>query len=629
MRSSRRYVSGSVASDWVCAVVGLLAALIVGAAAYGTIIVTMPTALADVEDNSGDVSLTVAQSVAADLGRAVALGIPLDEMRGVEDYLKGVLSFAPQVEDIAILDRTERVLFEAGTGEPAIERLHTRAPILDPDSQQSLGVVIAHASTATRDDVERAVIAGAVAISILAGLITAIALRIVRLERLDLPTVRTAAMLQSAAHGHFVERGLIPSGLLLPVSDALARAMTPIQLGYRRIQALSEEIKAVDGSAGVRQRLAAATGELADLRLERRRGRLRTIGFVWWPAAALSVLMATRPLTANFAYDRIGDSPFAAIPVALAVSAESAGALLGVLVAVALGGRLSKPVTFVSMLIAAAAFAAVYVVRDYRMFTALVGLASFAGWLAVWTVLQAPGAGRRMPWRGALVLLGAAAIGPIVGGILAEAEGRRAAFATLGALAALLAVASTAGAPRWRQAHRPAAGLASAEVLALIGVSLATFAWADVHLSATVLRERYAVLALDFGIAGVAAFVPYLLRVRLPAVVGAMVAAAAVLVGAEVVSVPALHGIGADAGLAVTSGLTGLGFGMVAFALGARAFIPSAAVAMGVGGIAAGALHALSMIEPGAGIVLAAVGAGALSLLSLVASISRALGWAR
>ncbi len=293
-----------------------------------------------------------------------------------------------------------------------------------------------------------------------------------------------------------------------------------------------------------------------------------------------------------------------------------------------LGGRWSKPVTFTALMLSAVAFGMVYFVRDYRVFTAVTTFASFTGWLAVWTVLQAAGAGRRRPWRGALVLLAAAAIGPVIGALLAEAEGRRAAFATLGAMAAVLAILSTAGAPRLRQAGRPPS-LSGAEMMALVAASLAVFAWADLHLSATLLRERYAVLGLNFGLCGAAAFVPYLLRLRLPAPAGAVVAAAAVLIGGGLVAVPALDGLGADLGHGLTSAAAGVGFGLVTFSLGGRAFIASAAIAIGVGGLGAGALHAAAMVVPGAGFALGAIAAAALAGLSVLAALTRALGWYR
>ena len=638
-----RYVSGSVASDRIAALAGLLTALFVGLASYVAVIVAMPPVLADLDVKSSDVAATVAQSVAADLSRAVGLGIPLGAMRGVDDYLSEILGFAPEVDGIAILDRQERLLFSSRSGDALLDRPHARAPIMAPaggtgegeggteDGEgAAIGSVIAQASSATHAGVMRAIAASAATVALLAGILVGLAVRIVRLERVDLPTVRTAAMLHAAARGHFVIRGLTPAGVLPPVADALARAVTPIQLTYRRIQALVEEIKAVDGSAAVRQRVGDALGALEGLRLETRRGRLRHIGLVWWPAAALTVIAATRPLIANFAYDRIGNDPFAEVAVAFAVTAETIGAILGVILATLLAGRWSKPATFAAMLMAAAAYAAVYVIRDYRVFTATVTFAAFCGWFAVWSVLATEGAGRRLPWRGAIVLLGAAAAGPMIGGLLAEAEGRRAAFATLGVLAALLAVASTAGAPRLPQRRRPvppALRLSPADVLALLAASLALFAWADVSLAGTVLRERYAEMALNFGLAGAASFVPVLLRWRLPAPAGGLVAAAAVLAGAGLV--PAAAAVGVDVLQPAVSVLAGLGFGIVAFALGARAFVPSSAIAIGVGGVAAGALHAADMVQPGAGLALAAIAATALAGLAVLAAITHALGWAR
>lgn len=620
MLNSRRYLSGSVASDWMCALVGAVTALIVAVAAYSAGHLAIKYSLQDLAQEAEQAALTIAQSVADDFGKAVALGIPLDQMRDVGSYLEEILADAPEIEGIVVLSAHEEPLFSSRPDAGSIVGPHARAPILVATDAALVGTVRAHASSTMRDAVERTVLLAGMVIALLAGLVVAVAMRVTRLERVDLPMVRSVAALNGAARGHFVERGLGDSGLLPPIADALARAMTPIQLTHRRIRTLVEEIKAVDGSTPVRQRVGAVVANLDGVLIEQRPAPRRALGNVWWPVAALTLVMAARPLIGNFAYDRIGDGPWADTVAAIGCTASAAGAGLGILAAMALAGRWSKLVSFFAMLVLAAAFAGIYQIRDYRLFALTIALANFAGWLAVWTVLYAEGAGRRRPWRAALVLLAAAAMGPMAGGLLAEAEGRRAAFATLGAFAVLVAFASLAGAPRPRRAARSSARLAPAEALALVAVAGAAVAWCDVSLAADVLRERYAAMALAFGLCGVVAFVPYVLRLRAPAWVGAALAAVTLVLATGLAGLPQPAALGPDLRLGLVSATLGLAFGLVCFSLGARAFTAKSALLMTLGAALAAALHVAEASTAGGGLMLAALAVAGLAGLSVLAA---------
>lgn len=625
MLNSRRYLSGSVASDWMCALVGAITALIVAVAAMAAGHLAIDASLDDLAQEADDAALTIAQSVAVDIGKAVALGIPLEEMRDVGPYLEEIMADAPEIAGIVVLSANEEPLFSSRPDATTIVGPHTRAPIVPAPDAAVVGTVRAHSSTIMRDAAERSVLCVGLVMALLAGLFVAIAMRVARLEQVDLPMVRTVAALNAAGRGHFVERGLGRSGLLPAVADALARAITPLQLTNRRIRTLVDEIKAVDGSTPVRQRVAAIVAPLDGELIEHRPAPRRTLGNIWWPIAALALVMAARPLIGNFAYDRIGYGPWAETVVAIGCGAAAAGAGLGILAAMTLAGRWSKLVSALAMLVVAGAFASVYQIRDYRVFALTIMVANFAGWLAVWTVLYAEGAGRRRPWRAALVLLAAAAIGPMVGGLLAEAEGRRAAFATLGAVALLLGFAALTEAPRLRRVVRSPARLRPTEALALVAVSAAAFAWCDISLAAGVLRERYSAMALAFGLCGVAAFVPYVLRLRLPAWIGAAVASAG-LGGAGF----GLAAPGADGLIFAISAALGLGFGLVSFRLGARAFTARSALLLALGALLAAAFHFAATVSAGGGLVLGTLAVAVLALLSaLAAMLPRQAGRAR
>lgn len=624
MRRSRRSASGSAISDRASALLGLFVTLVVGGAAALACWIALPIAILDVDSKSNDVAAAIAQLIADDFDRAVDVGIPLAEMRGVEAYLVQILSHSPEIRSVSIRDSQERVLFTTRGAETGIEAPHARAPIVSAaEGDAVVGTVVVHASGAAHRSAQRAIVAAVAATALLAGLVVAFIFRVVRLERADLPKVRTVAALRAIGRGRFTT-GAAPQGdVLRNVADAANRITAMIHLTHRRIQALADEIRAVDGSGETRARLTAITGRMAGLQFARRRRRAQATGAVWWPVLVLTVLMASRPLVANFAYDRIGDDPFADLSISVAVAAQALGAMLGLALALACGGRWSKLATFVATLITAVSLGAVYLIRDYLVFAGVIALANAAAWFGVWTVLQSVGAARRAPWRAALILLAAGAIGPLLGSLLAEAEGRRLAFAIIGAATLVVALLSLSDAPRRPRPFRTPTPVRASEALALVAASLAASGWLDVHLAGVELREQYAFIGLNFGLCGVATLIPIIAQVRLPAAVGAALAALAMLAAADAGDVPLLRELPGDALHLLTSALVGLGFGIVVHALGARGLVPVTGFCLAVGVLLAGGLNALSLLDGGTGFPSTALAATALAALAVAAGLAR------
>lgn len=598
------------ASNLVAATVGALVAALVFAVASAALLPRIDVAFGTLEAASEDVALAVARAVAGDVSRAVDLGIPLEEMRGVEPYLEEVVAANPAIAAVGIAGPSGTVLYRSGDIAPAGAGKVVRVALGEPGTGSAAGAVLVRPSGAEVTRARTHVVSATAAIALLAGLVAGVLVRIFRLERVDLPLARFVAGGRAVARGLFADFSPPPPGSpLRPLGTAAARLTSPVRRAHRRLLAVVDEVRALDTARTLAGRIEEALAPLSAYGFDRAlRARPREVGLVWWPAAALASVEAARPLAASFAADRIGADPLAAVAVAAASGADSVGGILGVGAAVALRGRLSKPVTVVAMLTAAAALAAVSIQRDAEPFVFLVGISSFAVWLAAFSVLLCEGRVARRPFQAALVLLAAWAIGPAVGALLAEAEGRRMAFATIGGIAAIVAVASAFGAARRAPRRLPRHALSPAEAASLAATGLAVFAWMDIHLASRALLENYAALALHFALAGAAALLPFAAGARLPASAGAAVAALAVA-GPTLSNVP-------DP-LATTA--LGIGTGLVLLALGARALTPAAVSWLLAGGVLAAALPAIGYLVQPDDLPLSAAAAAGLAAVAVLA----------
>lgn len=570
--------------------------------------------------SSEDAAQTLADAVADDIGEAVGYGIPIERLRGVDEFLARVLEADRLISAIAILDTAEAPLFASRAFQPNETQL--RAAILLDD--QAVGTVVAVPSNVVGDDARHELFAAAVAVALLVGILSAVCLRIAALERVNLPQARFGASAASVARGVIADFTPPMLGEARGWGRNGARLLEPLRRSYRSMMVLTEEVRALDTSRLMTQRIQTALMPLGRYVFDRpRTERVRAATPLWWPFAALSALFAARPLVASFAADRVGPNEVAFVAIGASLAANAIGLAAGLILARYTPRRGRNFYCFLGMGVAGTAIGITFVIRDPIEFVwAQFAAGLFGGW-AVAISLKAEGAWLRAPWRGGLVLLAAFAVASPLGALVAQSVGRRGAFLAIGITCAVVGLLALAGPPRRARKNErsrwPSARLPWPTLLSLAAVSTAITALCDIALPVFVMPDNYAVLALMTSTAGVAAFVPLALPSRRKpwfAAAGAAGAAIAVLV--------ALAGLPFLAAVTVLG--TGAGFAIAS--AGARIFAPTAIAALFSGVvIAAGTQSLVATAGPLLnldGLAFAAAATCAIALTALAAFLAAA-----
>ncbi|WP_018698860.1 hypothetical protein [Amorphus coralli] len=610
------HLSGSDRSTRAAAAFGFAVALIV--AAVGALMLTTGDRL----DRSGlrfasdEVVGTIGHSIGGLVSRAVELGIPLADLYGVDGYLQGVIAANPEVDGIAITDADGKALFQQTRRAGVAFDATVTVPIRRGDTV--VGQIAIDPSYGVATMVRLRLVAAALAASLFAGLLAGLWYRIYRLELIDLPRARFVASSRAVGRGGFADYTPPPEDSpLRPLGRAAVRLIVPVRRQARNAAALADEIRAIDVTKTFSGRVDAALQPLAAYRFDHLRQPVRRHGWGGWMALPVFALVeAARPLVAGFAADRIGTDPLTEVAIGLALSGDALGRLIGVLAAYAIALWLPRAGVVLGLLVAAAGTAATFTIHETLPFAAARIAVGFGLWLSAWSLLARTGGLARRPWQGALLLVALWGIGPILGGLVAEILGRRTGFLALGgAIAALSAVCLLQPyrpTSRTVFAWRPAA---ASDILAPLIAVLAVTAWLEVHLSGHVMRDNYAGMALQFGLAATAMTLPWLVPTRLPATAGAALAVAAVWL-AVLTPAPAF----------LVSPIAGLGLGLVWAALASRTYSLPAATGMTLGLLGAGALGGASFWTGADPLTLTAgIATAALAALAANALISKRL----
>ncbi|GAB5375719.1 MAG: hypothetical protein AcusKO_21810 [Acuticoccus sp.] len=568
-------VGGHKRSDRICLALALVFAAIFALCTLWLVRAVVEPRLHEVRVLSDEAAGTMASSLADDIEAAVALGIPLDRMRGVEPFLHAALESDSLVSEVGILDMHERVLYRA----PAHARLMgtVRAPIVVDDTIH--GIVEVTPSSGLIDHARHRVVGAALASALGLAMIFAILLRHLALERINLPRARLGASAAAVSRGVFADFTPPPEGPLRQIGQSAVRLTSPLRRRQRQLREITEEVRALDTSGHLAERIDAALAPLAGLVFDRPLAPLRDrAARLWWPLMALSALIATRPLVASFVADRIGETDIASTYIAATVAAFALGGLSGLLIACLPGMRGRKVVSVVGMALAGAAIGATFVIRDPYHFIYAQFVTGLAGVAAVSAAFHVEGARLRRPFRGALVLLAAIAFALPSGALLAEVEGRRLAFATVGALCVVAAVLALAGPARRRRPFVMPPRLPLAGLCAALAVSLSLVSLIDINFSAAVYRENYPGLAMACALMGAASFL-------LPPLLARRVAAAAPLAALLAAAAPLAIFFGVPAPVGIV--ILGLGLGLLVVALAADALSGRAAAAYLAGALLA------------------------------------------
>lgn len=603
-------VSGSRQSDVVAALLGLMMILVIGATSALVFVTGDINEKGRLTGESDTVAKSIGRSISEVVARAVKLGIPLADLNGVDSYFSDVMAANPEVDGLAIADMSGTFLFEKGRS--ATTDFRDAVLVEIPGTEKSdVGRVLVVPSYSLAHDIHRRAIMIAIAVTLLAGLVAGVWVRLYRIELIDLPRARLVASCRAVGRGGFDNYSPVPEeSPLRPLGRAAARLVAPVRRHAREARALAEEIRAIDVTGAFRSRVEAAMAPLAAYRFDQLEQPLRRGGWAGWLVLPVVVAGgATLPLIAGFAADRIGNDPLAAAAMGGGIVASALGALIGIASASLIAVRVPRLAAVVGLLVAAGATGATFKIHEIIPF-ALAQLAAGIGfWLAVWGLMVRGGALMRRPWSGALILLCLLGIGPTVGGITAEIVGRRDAFLTCAIAMAALALIALLQADRSssRAGFGPRASIKLHELAAPVGIAIALTAWFQIELAGNVYRTDYATLAFHFAVAGSGMALAWIAGLRLPTALGVAVTGLAVLAS--------LTPVAPDW---VISLALGLGVGLVGVRLASRAFSLSVVAALAVGVAAGGLVEGLSYVVAYSPLV--ACGIAAL-LLACVAGI--------
>ncbi|MEW5422386.1 hypothetical protein [Amorphus sp. 3PC139-8] len=566
---------------------GLLLALVIGATS------ALVFATGDMNEKgrlvreSDTVAKSIGRSIAEVVARAVKLGIPLADLNGVDGYFSDVMAANAEIDGLAIADMSGTFLFEKGRSDDTDFR--DAVLVVIPVDQKDVGRVLVVPSYQLAHDIHRRAIMIAIAVTLLSGLIAGVWVRLYRIELIDLPRARLVASCRAVGRGGFDDYSPVPEeSPLRPLGRAAARLIAPVRRHAREARALAEEIRAIDVTGSFASRVQEAMAPLAPFRFDRLEQPTRRIGWSGWLALPiLAVGGATLPLIAGFAADRIGNDPLASAAMGGGIAASALGALIGLALARLIAVRVPRLAAVAGLLLAAGATGVTFTIHEIVPF-ALAQLGAGIGlWLAVWGVLVREGAMARRPWSGALILLCALGIGPILGGITAEIVGRRYAFLTcaiaLAALALFALLQADRGSSRAGFGPRRTGNLA--DLAAPMGIAIALTAWFQIDLAGYQYRTDYATLAFHFAVAGTGMAIALLSSLRLSAAIGTALTGLAVLIGVT----------GVAPGWAISLAV-GVGIGLVGARLASRVFSLSVVAAFAVGVVAAGIVEGLSYL---------------------------------
>jgi hypothetical protein len=342
----------------------------------------------------------------------------------------------------------------------------------------------------------------------------------------------------------------------------------------------------------------------------------------WWALPVIAAAGMVSPLVAGFATDRtyIGASPASA--VAFLVAIQGISIILSLIAIDAEWAAPSRSRTALALLFLGLATGAVALIHDYYLYLLVAGVASLAFPLALAGFLGAPGHRFRTP-AVPVGVLAAAAVGPVVGMLVAELTGRRSTFATAGLLILLMvgpALAALAPGRRESGAARIPRRIGGFRSIAIVLVAASVGSFMLTALPAFAQRGDFALLGLAFAGCGSAV------------IVSTVIPRPLCLSAALIAALGAVLGVARDLPIAHISLLAAVALGMAAGTvlsrLGtkvwSRAGRPLVALGSTLGGIAAAAAHQLGSTLPEAALCAMAIGAIGLLLALLPERIAPA-----
>ncbi|GAB5467238.1 MAG: hypothetical protein Kilf2KO_02680 [Rhodospirillales bacterium] len=577
-------------SDLQAALIGLLLAGLVAVAGWWVTLQIQRAQTDVLEIRTEVLGASVARAVGRTVERALDYGIPFDQLNGVTDYLEEVLEANPELARVEVrsrdgwhtfvVERQER--HARGEDEAPIE--YTTV-IYKEDTR--VGDVTLVAAGAVIASVQRHQLTLVLACALAAGLVGAAVMRVFLAEHWDLPRGHVMANLGAMARGVFAEASKIrrasPLGRLARSGQ---EAREPVHTLAREVAFLEDELRSIDidGSLGTRVDKA-VDGALQRYRFEQqaRPGDDRWWAG-WWNLLLLVAGTMTLPLIGGFAADRVGFGDDASAAAAAVLALEALGGLLGLVAARRLPlHRFRILLVLVPTLLASAATIAVAEVRDLLPFLALRFATGFCIWFVVASIVLTPGYSQRGPWYCALLLLFGLVLGPLMGVLLADGLGRRAAFVATGLALLLAGLTLALRQPNLRRLSRQERG-SWPQALGFAASLSACSGLIAFDIGSVEDRHDYAAVAAAIGLLGSGLGLGLVLR-------HAIVAPLALVAATVVIWLPHSH----DSLVAVMSGFLGLSIGAQitrGWRPGEPAGLAAALSGLGLGpALAVGAIH--------------------------------------
>jgi hypothetical protein len=448
------------ASAWVPAsVIAAVVAIVTALASHFLLEAGLRSSMPSLRDGTRTGTAAVGQAVAAQFGRALELGIPLDRLPGIEAYLQEISASSPQVEGLALLDASGNRI--AATGEDVEGAAF---PIAAGGAQATL--IVAAESPLIDRAIERVRIALAMA-SLLAGIVAGgIVASFITFHRDPLQR-RFADDMRHVAAGDFTLSA--PVETRGPLSDAtrtLVRGIEKVKAARRNLVEAVATIRAIDFDGSLGRRVDAILQPVEGRYVfadeaddQEASAAARGGGVAWRLVLFLALYAAAFPYVANFAIDRESEVVAIAWAPILPLLAELAAAIVG---ALAGGMRFARGGASLGLgcLVLGISLAATYWCRTYELFVVLRALAGFSAGLVAAGFLIHRRLGVQPRDLAVLLIFAALLAAPLLAGLYAEAIGRRSGFLVLG-IAVLVATPFVALGAGWA-IRRPAFAAGSA-----------------------------------------------------------------------------------------------------------------------------------------------------------------------
>lgn len=579
--SARRHVRVLDAlAGQVALAVGALAALAAAALVLLVVVPREDALRAEANAFAGD----LAGRLAGVVGRAVEAGIPLARINGAEAYIARIVHRNPEIASIVIRDTDGKSLFSYAVDVSPERRAGSTAAIVGQDGD--VGSVEVVPSDATLGEVLRHSAEVAFGFALLAGLVAGLIVRLVLVEQVDIPRLRLlVASLEIAGDRLASSWRPHPDTAYAAIAARLDATLAPVRRKLHTALLIAEEIAAIDIKGEFRHRTLPALQRIVGYRIDGARTLVRGPGWTgWWSLAVLAVGRSLAALAPGVVAERFGSDPHANTAIGAVLALEAIGAAAALTLLRRLEPRHSMLWAVLGLVIAAAASAAIVWTHDLAPFLVARAAAGFGVALAVWALLSQPGALPRRPWRPLPLLLAAAALGPALGGILAEASDRRTAFAVAGVVLGLIALRLLfrvgGGRPAARLGLRPIGVRAGSTIASASAVAVA---WLELHLGGHVLIADPGALGFHFAVFAALLALPWWRDLRLDPAGGLLIAAAALALPLLPLAVPPL----------LVTVLAGAGCGLALRAV-ARAVWTPAGFLYGLAGV--GCVAAIAMV---------------------------------